>query len=64
MHCCRQNPGLKDVDLESITKRVSDKINMEKHAWIHIWFPPLREVNVEPSAKRETNRTRAVVSLY
>ena len=33
-------------------------------AWTHIWIPALREGDLEPSAKRETNRTRALVSLY
>ena len=68
-----QNPGLREVDLEPNPKRISDKINMQKHpkesklyhtAWTHIWIPALREVDLEPSAKRETNRTRALVSLY
>ena len=33
-------------------------------AWAHIWTPALREVDFETSAKRGTNRTRALVSLY
>ena len=33
-------------------------------AWTHIWIPALREVDLEPSAKRGANRTEALVSLY
>ena len=32
-------------------------------AWTHIWIPALREVDLEPSAKRGTNRARALVIL-
>ena len=33
-------------------------------AWTHIWILAPREVDLEPSAKRGTKRTRALVSLY
>ena len=72
---CTQNPGLREVDLESSPKRGSDNINMLKKgkktaeesksyhtAWTHIWVLPLREVDLEPSAKRGANRTEALVS--
>ena len=71
-----QNPGLRAVDLELSPKRSSDKINMltkgrttpeenksNPTAWTYIWIPVLTEVDLEPSAKRGTNRTRALVSL-
>ena len=63
--------------MEPSPKRGSDKINMLKEgrktaeenksyrtAWTHIWIPALREVDLEPSAKRGANRTEALVSLY
>ena len=72
-----QNPGLRETDLESKLKRVSDKINMLKWgrktpeenkwygtAWTHIWIPALRQVDLEPSAKRGANSTQDLVSLY
>ena len=37
---------------------------MYRTAWTHIWIPALREVDLEPSAKRGANRTEALVSLY
>ena len=73
---CTQNQGLREVDFERKPKRGGDKISMQKQgrstkesksyrtAWTHIWIPALREVDLEPSAKRGTNRTRALVSLY
>ena len=63
-----QNQGLREVDLTSSTRRGSDKINMQKQgrnskesksyhtAWAHIWIPALREVDLEHSAKKGTNR--------
>ena len=33
-------------------------------AWTHIWILALREVDLEPSAKRGANRTDALMSLY
>ena len=63
--------------MEPSPNRGSDKINMLKKgrktakenksyrtAWTHIWIPALREVDLEPSAKRGANRTKALVSLY
>ena len=63
--------------MEPSPKTGGDKINMLKEgrktakenksyrtAWTHIWIPPLREVDLEPSAKRGANRTEALVSLY
>ena len=32
--------------------------------WAHIWISVIRDVDLEPSAKRGTNKTRALVSLY
>ena len=32
--------------------------------WTHVWIPPLREVDLEHSAVRGANRTKALVSLY
>ena len=32
-------------------------------AWNHLWIPALRELDFEPSVKRDTNRARALVSL-
>ena len=32
--------------------------------WTHIWIPVLQEEDLQPSVKRGTNRTRALVSLY
>ena len=72
-----QNLGLREVDLEHRPKRGRDKINMLKKrrktkkkkkksyhtAWTHIWIPALREVDLEPSAKKGTNRTKVLVSL-
>ena len=58
-------------------KRGIDKINMLKQgrktpeenksyrtAWTHIWIPVVREVDLEPSAKRGASRNKALVSLY
>ena len=58
-------------------KRGTDKINMLKQgrktpeenksyrtAWTHIWIPAVREVDLEPSAKRGASRNKALVSLY
>ena len=63
--------------MEPSPKRKSDKITMQKQerntqkeskscrtALTHIWIPAVREVDLEPNAKRGTNRTRAIVSLY
>ena len=33
-------------------------------AWTQIWIPVLREIDLEPSAKRGSNKTRALLSLY
>ena len=78
-YCLRlrtQNLGLREVDLESCLKRGSDMMNMLKlgrktpektklycTAWTQIWIPALREVDLEPGAKRGANRTKALVSL-
>ena len=72
-----QNPGLRKADLEPSPNRSGDKINMLKQgrnipkesksyrtAWTKIWIPDLKEVDLEPSAKRGTNRTKAIVSFY
>ena len=72
-----QNPGLREVDLESSPKSGSDKMSMLRKgwktgaenksyptAWTHIWIAALREVDLEPSAKRGANTTKALVSLY
>ena len=72
-----QKPGLREVDLEPSPKTGSDKINMQKKgrntqkksksydtAWIHLWIPALRGLYLEPNAKRGSNRSRALVSLY
>ena len=72
-----QNPGLRGADLEPCPMRGRDKINMLKQgrnipkesksyhtAWTHLWIPALREVDLEPSAKTGTKRTRALVSCY
>ena len=70
-----QCPGLKEVDLESSHKKGCDMISIMKQgrntqkkvchtARTHIWIRALREVDLEPSAKRGTNRTRALVNLY
>ena len=72
-----QNPGLTEVHLERSPKWGSDKINMIKEgrktaeenksycrAWTHIWIPALRGVDLEHSAKRGANRTKALVNLY
>ena len=32
--------------------------------WTHIWISAVRDVDLETSAKRGTNKTRALVSLY
>ena len=63
--------------MEPSPKRSSDKINRLKKgrknaeenksyrtAWTHIRIPALREVDLEPIAKREANETQALVSLY
>ena len=63
--------------MEPSPKRGSDKINRlgprRKNttenksygtAWSHKDNLALREVDLEPGAKRETNRTEALVSLY
>ena len=69
---CTQNPGLREVDLEPSPKRGSDNINMlqqgrntQKKA-SRIVQPELTygSQDLEPSAKRETNKTRALVSSY
>ena len=63
------------VDLESSHKKGCDMISIMKQgrntqkkvchtARTHIWIRALREVDLEPSAKRGTNRTRALVNLY
>ena len=71
-----QNPGLREVDLKRSLREVVTRLTSEtrkKHpkerksyrtAGTHIWIPVLREVDLEPSAKRGTNSTRALVSLY
>ena len=79
-HCLglhTQNSQLRKVELERSPKRGIDKINMLKRGrntqnnashikqpWINIWIPALREVDLEPSGKSETNRTRPLESLY
>ena len=63
-------------DLEPSSRRGSEKINMLKQgrntqkkalsyytAWTHVRIPALIEVNMKPSAKGRTSRTRALVSL-
>ena len=59
-----QNPGLREVDLEPSPKRGSDKMNMEKQGTKTqkkasrivqpglAWMLALREVDLEPNAKR------------
>ena len=72
-----QNPGLREVYFQLSPKRRSDKINMLKSsrktaeenksyrtAWPHTWIPALKEVDLEPSAKRGGNRIKALVSFY
>ena len=67
-----QNPGLREVDFKPSPKRGSDKINMQKQGRntqrkaSHIIQPGSQagEVELEPSANRGTNRTRALVILY
>ena len=72
-----ENSGLKEVNLEPSPKRGSDKINKLKQrrqtpeesksdhtAWTHLWTPALRQVELEASAKRGTNRTKAQVTFY
>lgn len=66
---------LNEVDLEPRTKKGSDRINMLKQEkntkkskssrtdLTHILISGLRG-DLEPSTKRETNRTRALVILY
>ena len=64
----KQNPGLREVDLEPNPKRGSGKINMLKEGrktaeenklyrtgWTHIWIT---------ASKRGASRTEALVSLY
>ena len=45
-----------------------EKLQMKRDkyrtAWTHIWIQAVTEVDVEPNAKRTTNRTRVLVSLY
>ena len=73
----KQNPGLREVDLEPSPKRGSGKINMLKEgrktaeenksyrtAWTHISITAPSEVDLKQSAKRGANRTEALVSLY
>ena len=62
-----QNLGLREVLTRSTCRNKEEtpkKNNSYRTAWTHIWIPALREVDLEPSAKRGTNRTRALVSLY
>ena len=71
-----QNPGLREVYLEPSLKRGSVKINMLKQGRntqkeaSYIEQPGLTyrsqnsEEDLEPSAMRGNNRTRALVSLY
>ena len=72
-----QNPGLREVDLETGPKRGSDKMtcwNKEEkpqkktscivQPGLTYWIPALREADLEPSAKRGTNRTKALANLY
>ena len=33
-------------------------------AWAHTWIPAVREVDLEPSANREANRIKALMSIY
>ena len=54
-----------DMNQPPTTKkgRKTAKENKSYHtAWTHIWIPALREVNLEPSTKRATNRTEALVN--
>ena len=71
-----QNPGLTEIDLEARPKTGYDKINLQKqkrnsqNKASHIVQPGFTygskqlQVDLEPSAKRGTDRTRALVSLY
>ena len=72
-----QKLGLGKVDLEPSPNRGSYKINMLKWgrktaeenksyhtAKTHTWISALREVDLEPSAKRGANGTEDLVSLY
>ena len=67
-HCLglpRQNPGLRQVDLEPSPKRGSDKINMLKKgretteenkyctAWAHIWIQNLERQTSNPVLREE-----------
>ena len=45
-------------------KETPKKSNSYRIAWTHISIPALREVDLELSARRGTNKSRAVVSLY
>ena len=70
------NPGLRVVDLEASPKRGSGKINRlrprtknttENKLYHTAWTQkrePSTQVDVEPSTKRITDRTKALVSLY
>ena len=73
-----QNPGLREVDLEPSPKRSSDKINRLRPrrknttenksyctARINKQEPRIyREVDFGPNAKKGTDRTEALLSLY
>ena len=45
-------------------ERPEKKNKSFRTAWTHIRTPALKEVDLEPSAKRGANRTKALVSLY
>ena len=51
-----QNPGLREKHPKESKSYCT--------AWTHIWIPALREVDLEPSAKKGTNGTRALLSHY
>ena len=70
------NPGIREVNFESISKRLvaqSTSETRKKHLkennsyrwlWTHIYIPALTEVHLEPGLKRGNNRNRTVVRLY
>ena len=59
---CSENKGTNCLTLFSLVVSLESKLF--RTAWTHKWIPTLRGVDLEPSTKRETNRTRTLVSLY
>ena len=56
--------GSQKINMLKQDRKPAEKNKSYRTAWTHIWIPALREVDLEPNAKRGANRTEALVRLY